>query len=109
MSVLVNDGHQNFSTCSTTKSVPAKWLTNGFIRGSYIVSVRSLINATFFPHRTISRIPNGLPSTHMFKCTPIRTTFSIRRERLQPLLLRHLYPLCRQLQTIEGKDTGSHE
>ena len=30
ISALVNVGHQNFSTCSTTRSVPAKWLTKGF-------------------------------------------------------------------------------
>src|SRR5262249_27077592 len=35
------EGHQYFSICSTTSSVPRAWLTYGGWRGSYIASVRS--------------------------------------------------------------------
>src|SRR6185295_19888042 len=44
-SALVNDGHQYFSMCSTTRSVPAKWFTFGRICELYMVSVMSRISA----------------------------------------------------------------
>ena len=38
---------------STTKPVPTSWLTYGGMAGLYIASVKSRINATSTPHRTI--------------------------------------------------------
>ncbi len=49
MSELVKLGHQCFSTCSTTRSVPVKWSTPGGRSGLYMVSVMSRMRATFFP------------------------------------------------------------
>jgi len=36
--------------------------------------VRSRARATSLPRRTICRIANGRPNTHMFRCTPQRIT-----------------------------------
>src|SRR3954466_12750705 len=69
--VLVVEGHQNFSMCSTTRSVPRKWFTNGRMREQYIVSVRSRTRRTFLPSCTSWRIAKERPSTHMLAWTPM--------------------------------------
>ena len=49
----VVEGHQYFSMCWTTSSVPASCATCGGSFGSYIVSVRSRINSVRIPQRVI--------------------------------------------------------
>ena len=61
--MLVIDGHQCFSMCSTTRSVPVKWLTNGAERELYIVSVMSRIEDDV--KALLDELPNGeRPAQH---------------------------------------------
>ena len=76
---LVVVGHTRCSICSTTSEVPRKWFTYGHFAGLYIASVRSRTSSTFLPLRVKLRNPNGRPSTHMFVCTPTRSTLWISR------------------------------
>ena len=76
---LVIVGHQFFSTCSITRSVPRSCGTNGLFRGLYIVSVRSRTSTTFFPSFRNCRMPNGRPRMHMLAWTPQTMTLSMPR------------------------------
>src|SRR5262249_16941423 len=72
-------GHQYFSMCWITSSVPWSCETNGRFFGLYIESVRSRTKMHLMPQRVICLIAKERLHTHMLVCTPRISRVSMLR------------------------------